>query len=492
MRAVKTHRLWLRSTLLAPPAPYSEDVLRHARYRYLAVALIAGAVALLTTAFMPPAKRTLGPAVLAIKPSPGWGRTSLLVPPLGTVSAVTHTPPLDLNVTLSELDLPALGRNLSRSPRRELIEKIEAGLRSVALGVAVQHVIAAAVAGAVAAALVAGRRAGYMLVGGAAGAAVVAISLFAASASFDPDRFEEANYTGALQYAPQVMEAVTRSPEALVNLNSRFATAAERLTRLLALVAQPFPDPDEGTTALLHVSDIHSNPVGVEIARSLAKDFAVDAVIDTGDLTSFGQPIESRMGRLLNRFTVPYLFVPGNHDSPTNRVELDSFEAVTLLDRRVATVDDIEILGWADPTFTATNETSTQEGNEQRESDAPAVASTVERLAPDVLATHDERLAMDSVGQVPLILTGHTHEREFEERDGTIILTLGSTGATGLGSFIVDSERPYEAEVIYFREGLPVALDYVSLSGLGGDFEVERRTIQSSPEDGSVSPAIEN
>jgi Icc-related predicted phosphoesterase len=467
-------------------------VLRQAHSRYLAVALIAGAASLLTTALMPSAKRTFGPAVLAIKANPGLGRTSLLVPPLGTVSADTHAPPLDLSVTLSELNFPALGRNLSRSPRRELIGEIEAGLRSVALGIAVQHVIAAAVAGTVTAALVAGRRARYMLVGGASGAAVVAISLLAASASFDPDRFEEANYTGALQYAPQVMEAVTQSPKALANLNSRFATAAERLTKLLAIVAQPFPDPDEGTTALLHVSDIHSNPVGVEIARSLAEDFAVDAVIDTGDLTSFGQPIESRIGRLLNRFTVPYLFVPGNHDSPSNRAELGSFESVTLLDRRVATVDDVEILGWADPTFTASSETSTEEGNEQRESDAPAVASTVERLGPDVLAIHDERLAMDSVGTVPLVLTGHTHERGFDERDGTVILTLGSTGATGLGSFIVDSERPYEAEVIYFREGLPVALDYISLSGLGGDFEVERRTIQSSAEEGSVSPTIEN
>jgi putative phosphoesterase len=454
-----------------------------APYRYLAVAVIAGAASLLTTAFMPPAKRTVGPAVLAVKASPGFGRTSLIIPPLGTVSAATHAPPLDLNVTLSELDLAALGRHLSGSPRRELIGKMEGGLRSVALGIGIQQVFAATVVGIVAASLVAGRRIRYMLVGGASGAAVVAISLFAASASFDPDKFAEPDYTGALQYAPEVMDAVSRSPKALADLNSRFATAAERLTKLMAIVARPLPDPDEGTTALLHVSDIHSNPVGIEVARSLAKDFVVDAVIDTGDLTSFGQPIESRMGRLLERFTVPYLFVPGNHDSPSNRAELDSFESVTLLDGNVATVEDIQILGWGDPSFTASNETSTQEGNEQRESEALEVAQGVERIKPDVLATHDERLAMDSIGKVPLVLTGHTHERSFEERDGTVMLNVGSTGATGLGSFIVESERPYEAEVVYFRQGLPVAIDYISLSGLGGDFQVERRTIERSPDE---------
>ena len=87
-----------------------------APYRYLAVAVIAGAASLLTTAFMPPAKRTVGPAVLAVKASPGFGRTSLIIPPLGTVSAATHAPPLDLNVTLSELDLPALGQDLRARP----------------------------------------------------------------------------------------------------------------------------------------------------------------------------------------------------------------------------------------------------------------------------------------------------------------------------------------------------------------------------------------
>jgi 3',5'-cyclic AMP phosphodiesterase CpdA len=214
-------------------------------------------------------------------------------------------------------------------------------------------------------------------------------------------------------------------------------------------------------------------------------------VIDTGDLTSFGQPVEARIGRLLAGFPVPYVFVPGNHDSSRNRVEIARVDGLELLDRRTSSIAGIDVLGWADPTFTASNETSTDEGNEEREEMAPEVAAEVERLQPDVLATHDQRLAAESIGSVPLVLAGHTHEREFEQEDGTLLLTVGSTGATGLGSFIVESDQPYEAEVIYFRDDLPVAVDYISLSGLGGDFEVERRSVDLTEDDEEPSPSVE-
>ena len=134
-------------------------------------------------------------------------------------------------------------------------------------------------------------------------------------------------------------------------------------------------------------------------------------------------------------------------------------------------------MGWGDPTFTASNEVSTEEGNDLRMSTAPLVGAAVVGRRPDVLAVHDARLAEDAIGEVPLVLAGHTHERFLESRDGTLIMTVGSTGATGLGSFIVEAELTYEAQVIYFRDGAPVAYDYISLSGLGGDFEVERSTL---------------
>ena len=71
------------------------------------------------------------------------------------------------------------------------------------------------------------------------------------------------------------------------------------------------------------------------------------------------------------------------------------------------------------------------------------------------------------------------------------MLQVGSTGATGLGSFIAEADLPYEAEIIYFREGRAVSVDYVSFRGLGNDFQIERRTLepQSAPPRLETSPA---
>lgn len=100
---------------------------------------------------------------------------------------------------------------------------------------------------------------------------------------------------------------------------------------------------------------------------------------------------------------------------------------------------------------------------------------------PDVIAVHDARLARSSLGEVPLVLAGHTHERNLDRQDGTVILTVGSTGATGLGSFTVEANADYEAEVVYFRKELAVAIDYIRLEGVSSDFEIERQTLGASP-----------
>jgi hypothetical protein len=65
----------------------------------------------------------------------------------------------------------------------------------------------------------------------------------------------------------------------------------------------------------------------------------------------------------------------------------------------------------------------------------------------------------------------------MEVRDGSRLLTVGSTGATGLGSFTADSDLAYEAEILHFRRSALVAVDYVSLTGLGGSFVVDHTVI---------------
>lgn len=447
------------------------------------VAALGACSSLLLVRLIPPVHHDMGPAVVSASARFGPGSTTIMVPPLGTVSADTHSSFLNLRLSISEIDPGNLASSVSTSSGREdLAGRIETDLRETFLQDIVRLLLGALVIGAVAAAVLPHRTRSTLIAGALGAIVAMAVSLGLTAMTFRVEAFEEPKFTGALERAPQVIDAVNQGFDSIDELRSRYEVLAERLSQLLALAASPSTAPEEGSVAILHVSDIHSNPIGIEIARDLAHKFDVDAILDTGDLTSFGQPIEARIGSLIADIDVPYIYVPGNHDSSANRRALGSVHNVELLDGRMAAVDGVRILGVGDPTFTATNKTSTQEANDEKLRLAPEVAALADRTDPNVLAVHDARQAVDAIGIVPLILAGHTHARSFEQEDGTTIMTVGSTGATGLGSFLVDTDLKYEAEIIYFRNGRAISYDYISFDGLGGDFTIERRTIPSVTE----------
>jgi len=447
--------------------------------RYLFVVTLGALAALVLLRFVPLPAEDLGPARVRTTARLGGGNTAVMIPPLGQISAHTHATPVTFGIELVQLDLPRLGVAVSTDEGREVLQaRIQRDLAGALRRAGVLLVVAGTIIGALTGALLPYRKWKYVLAAATGGFLAVSILFGLALVTFDPKGWEEPKFTGTLARAPDMLEAVNRNLGSLDNLRDRFQVASQRISNLVALLAQPLDDPAGGTKAILHVSDIHSNPLGVEVARQLASQFGVSAVIDTGDLTSFGNPVEVRIGGLIEGFPVPYVFVPGNHDSTANRAELDRIEELVLLDGETTTVGGLDVLGWADPTFTATNQITTEEGNAAREEEAELVADSVGALSPDVLAVHDQRLAEDSFGEVPLVIAGHTHERDSRTEDGTVVLTVGSTGATGLGSFTIEADLPYEAQIIYFRDGLPSAVDYVSFKSLGSEFDIERQTLQ--------------
>ena len=243
-----------------------------------------------------------------------------------------------------------------------------------------------------------------------------------------------------------------------------------------------------GDRRVLHISDIHLNPVGLEVTRELAETFAVDAIVDSGDLTTFGTPIEARFGELLEDLPVPYVLVGGNHDSEGNRAAMGDVEGVTVLDGDVTDVVGFDVLGVGHPSFTASNELTEDEIEADLADQADETRRLVRRERPDILLVHDPLQAAAVMGDVPLVLAGHVHRRSFTEVDGTILLTVGSTGATGLGSFAIDSDLAYEAEVLYFDEDGLVAVDNIALRGTSGDFRVDRKLVDRVDDDEVAAP----
>lgn len=466
------------------------------RLRFALAVVVGLLAALLGVGLIPAAYGPTGPTEVALRVIPGAGETRLRFTPLGTIGADTHAAPARIELSLVEADIEALAR-AATSPegRVELRDEVKEDLTRLAIQAAIQNFIGVVLIGLAVTALLLGRGLG-ILAGAAAGSLLGSAALTVMIlTTFDLGAFEQPSYSGALTKAQQVVEVVARGEEVLDRARSRFDVASARLSKLLVLLARPDPNPRDAGTVLLHVSDIHANPIGFEVTQQLAEEFRVDAIVDTGDLgsaeldtgalSSAIGPVDAAIAREIRRSGVTYLYAAGNHDSPQLRRRVAAAPNVEVLDRNVTTVGALEIMGWADPTF-STTPIPEAEKSERRRQMSPEVAEAVVEAGPDVLAVHDPVLASASFGKVPLVIAGHTHERSESLEEGTLVLTVGSTGATGLKHLTFEAGRDYEAEILYFEGVTLVAVDYLSFADIGGDFELSRRIYESTED--SLTP----
>jgi predicted phosphodiesterase len=470
----------------AGPAARTGRRRRLRRWLHLALVAVTGIVAaLVMTGLGARTEGEVGPGkvVLQARPRPP-GATRLQLPPVGRVTADTHAAPVLLEARIDEVNIDRVQALLKDpDPQARLAEEVRRDLRPLFGRLAVRSLILAVLAGAVGGLLLPGRRWWHALLGATAGALAIGLLGGLTWRQFDIEAFNRPSYQGPVERAPSILSAARRHVQEFGQVRDRVRVLSAQVADLYAASAGTVTGSGTGDEAgdevrILHVSDIHSNPLGAEVARRLAESFRVQAVLDTGDLTSFGYALEARIGDVLRGIPVPYVFVPGNHDSAENRAALAQVPNVVVLGDNVTSVGGLRIMGVADPTFTATNQIDSEEAAATRAREAPGVAAKVDERRPDVLAVHDRRLAEASKGKVPLVLAGHVHRRTSESQDGTRILTVGSTGSTGLGAFTVDSEQAYEAEVLHFRDGRLDVVDYVTVRGVSGEFLVERQVIQ--------------
>jgi predicted phosphodiesterase len=403
------------------------------------------------------------------------GGSVVNVPPVGRVSFPTHAAPLRMSATVQSVDADSVQRLVGSSrPMATVQSAAENGLRHLMRNLAIKALLFAVVAGLIVGALVPWRRWRTILVGGTSAGLVVTVLLTATWQEFSVDALSKPTYDGMIERAPEVIKAVEKGVVSYQGVQDRLDALSGRISQLATLGSGAAVDDPAGEVRLLHVSDIHLNPVGVQLAGDLADRFDVAAIIDTGDLTSFGYSAEAGIGSLVSALHVPYYLIPGNHDSFANREALSHYDGITVVDKKVVDIAGVRIAGFADPNFTVDGHPTYNENIAAREAEAPAISDLVAREHPDIVAVAGLQMADDVAGDVPLVICGDIHKRSSQEKDGTLTLTVGSTGATGLGSFTEQQDRPYEAEVLHLRSGKLVALDYVTMTGLGGDFTLQR------------------
>jgi predicted MPP superfamily phosphohydrolase len=301
--------------------------------------------------------------------------------------------------------------------------------------------------------------------------ALVATTGGIAAATWRPAALSQPTYTGLLVNANSLIgsaqDIVARFDAYRASLEDLVSNVSTLYSTLSTL---PPPGGADDSVALLHVSDIHLNPAGLDLVQQVVTQFDVDGVLDTGDLTDWGSqqenPLVSRVGTL----GVPYVFTRGNHDSTVTAQLVAAQPNATVLDDSAVTVAGIEVIGTPDPRFTP--DPDADDGLESLEETGAGLAAFARALPepPAVAMVHDPEQAPPLDGVVPLVLAGHTHEREVTRLDGgTLLMVQGSTGGAGLRALQGEFPEPLTCTVLYLDPGTGAltAYDQITLGGLG-------------------------
>jgi predicted phosphodiesterase len=450
---------------------------------------------------------TVGPATLHLSAGPALvGSSRLAAPPFGSVSARTHLGPLAFQAAIEDVDVPRLGRLLegrpgpegsgepqgdapggSRAepggPRFAELEATLGPLEDQARRAATRFLLqiaAVGLLGGLAAVVLFPRRTRRRLVRcGLGGLLATVLLLGPALLTYDLGAFREPRYDGALEYAPALIGDVRTGFDRLRTLREEMVRIGRNLDRAYAALANPVGDLDSnGTVRVLHVSDMHLNPAGFDLAERLAEQFDVAAVVDTGDMGTWGLPREPEVAANIARIGVPYLFVKGNHDDADMVEAVAANKNARVLDGTGVEVGGIRFFGVADPTFTPGKGYQVEQFERLKLERSVAVADAVERqaLRPDVLLVHDGRLAAYARGHVATVLEGHLHRFGTEVVNGTRTLMTGTAGAGGPDNFRAKDPPPADAQVVYFdpETRRPVAVDRITVRLPESSFSVER------------------
>ncbi|GLY24513.1 metallophosphoesterase [Micromonospora sp. NBRC 101691] len=432
------------------------------------------------------------------------GGTTVDIPPLGALLLDSHDGPAHLDVELGALDQgrvealiddPASINRASQSAVEDVRNGVfRLGLRTVGAAVLVTLVLAG----------LAFRDTRRTAWAGGLALVVTAGSLGVAASTLRPQSIEEPRYEGLLVNAPAIVGDARR-------IANDYTKYAEQLQRLVGNVSQlyttvsalPVYEPAPNTTRVLHVSDMHLNPTGWQLIRTVVEQFDIDVVIDTGDITDWGSEPEANYVGSIGLLKKPYVYIRGNHDSGRTAAAVARQPNAIVLDNTTTTVAGLTIAGIGDPRFTPDKSTAPAAGGLDRPT-ADQVISTGEKLATtvresptpvNIALVHDPASAGPLSGTCPLVLSGHTHNRQVSklpQQDGktpTQLMVQGSTGGAGLRGLEGEEPTPLSMSVLYFDENkLLQAYDDITVGGTGqAQVNLERRVVRD-PQAGADVP----
>lgn len=411
------------------------------------------------------------------------GGTVIAIPPVGELFLKSHRTPWQLVLTLNEIDLKRLETQIDELPPKEEWP----GIIQRELTKAVLKLFAMVVGcglGGAALMLLAFRirpvsprfRQGILVALG-----FILLLIGTTVRTYDPQAIEHPQYHGVLASAPWMMNLVSMGIDHIEAIGSNLRKISRGLP-LLYKQAGEMQNLGQFDTdlAVLHVSDIHNNPASFEFISQLVADFKIRLVVDTGDLTDYGTPLEAKILDQFRAIKVPYVFIPGNHDSPLIIEKLRQLRRVRVLQSGALKLEGLTIAAMADPASKSYNSdvSSLEELAKSGQQLTEQVAALKQPL--DIVAVHNRLLAAELIGKVPLILYGHDHRYNLVTESGTVTDDAGTTGAAGIRG-LEEKNVPYSATILYWKKESEGSLrlkaaDSIRINGGEGFLTINRRT----------------
>ncbi|MBI3944400.1 MAG: metallophosphoesterase family protein [Armatimonadetes bacterium] len=412
------------------------------------------------------------------------GETTIALTPVGEVTARTHRVPVRVVVALERLNLPALRRMAQDLPDAgTVVADLERRAVGSAGHYALRLLLLALMGGILASALLLrGWHWGHLLAG-VGGALAVGLLLLGAARTFDRSAFASPRYTGPLAEAPGAIRFARDGLARLSRLRGKMDNIAESLRAFYTSLGDSGARlPREEDLRVLHVSDIHNNPIAVDFIRQFTRRFRIDLIANTGDLTDYGTEVEDTVLRPLGELDVPQLFVAGNHDSQTTVRAVDRLPRVRALDGEMARVAGLRVVGWGDPVSQRTGYGSVDPTPGDLDALERRIRKGLAELPepPDIALVHSHRVAQRLEGLVSVVLYGHDHRPGVRRGGGTVFVDAGTTGAAGARYFQAREGVPYSAVVLHFsreERGHLLAADVLQMRGPEGEFTLQRYTL---------------
>ncbi|MBO8137202.1 MAG: metallophosphoesterase family protein [Desulfotomaculum sp.] len=411
------------------------------------------------------------------------GTTQIEIPPLGLIRAHTHNTPIKITVRLYNINLERVQNVLENKPNQEeIFRKVEENLRIEAQRYIAELIFLAASGGIFAAFILRSNKPADYFKAIAVSVAVVGLLLGATYKDFHASRFNNPEYEGVLKAAPWMICIAEKTLAKIDTLSHKLQLAAQNFNELYNQIENLSPiEETEGIIKVLHVSDIHNNPAAIQLIGRMAELFEVDFIIDTGDISDFGTPLEGLLLDRIENLNVPYVYIAGNHDSPDIINKMKELSNVIVAEHFVE-LNGLTIMGFHDPA-SQTQDIEPPPPHVVRQyldyiEDAIRSKVNDSRNKIDIIAVHSPYIAKPLAEKAPIFVFGHNHQYKVSKIKNSILVNAGTSGASGLGTLQEKQRRPYSVMLLHFsrrqENSRLLAVDSIQVDSITGEFSMQR------------------